>query len=218
MEPAEARYFDRGPRIHPTRSDDAACAFGDGADPGSLSRMDVQRLGPDDGRLEVRTFREGLAQRVGHDLVIEVSSWKATLEADPDGTLAGVRLEADPRSLEVREGRNGVKPLTAGDRRDIQRTIDSTVLCGMPIEFASSEVRPRVGGATVRGELTLAGATRPLDFEVTLAQRLSSTVSLRQSDWGIEPYRAFMGALRVRDDVEVELDAGLPGGGSQPGG
>jgi hypothetical protein len=31
-----------------------------------------------------------------------------------------------------------------------------------------------------------------------------------QSEWGIKPYRALMGALKVRDTVEVVLDASLP--------
>jgi hypothetical protein len=31
-----------------------------------------------------------------------------------------------------------------------------------------------------------------------------------QSEWGIKPYRAFMGALKVRDTVEIVLDARLP--------
>ena len=37
-------------------------------------------LGPGDGRLEIHTFREGLAQRVGHDLIIDVGQWRASVE------------------------------------------------------------------------------------------------------------------------------------------
>jgi hypothetical protein len=35
----------------------------------------------------------------------------------------------------------------------------------------------------------------------------------RQSQFGIKPFKAFMGALKVRDDVEVELEVPLPSGG-----
>src|SRR6478672_2871167 len=37
-------------------------------------------LGPDDGTLVVRTTRTGVAAKAGHDLLIEVTAWQATLE------------------------------------------------------------------------------------------------------------------------------------------
>ena len=36
------------------------------------------------------------------------------------------------------------------------------------------------------------------------------TIPVTQSAWGIKPYRGLMGALKVRDDVEVVIDARLP--------
>ena len=34
---------------------------------------------------------------------------------------------------------------------------------------------------------------------------------MTQSDWGIKPYRGLMGALKVRDEIEVVIAANLPG-------
>lgn len=76
----------------------------------------------------MRTYREGVAQRVGHDLIIDVGEWEATAEVGADGTLSAVRFEADPRSLQVREGLRGLKPLTDRDRGDIRKTIDEKIL------------------------------------------------------------------------------------------
>ena len=44
-----------------------------------------QSFGPENARLTVRTTRTGAASKAGHDLLIEVTSWSATLdpEADP---------------------------------------------------------------------------------------------------------------------------------------
>ena len=42
-----------------------------------------QNFGPDNGSLKIRTGRTGGAAKAGHDLVIEVESWQATL--DPEG-------------------------------------------------------------------------------------------------------------------------------------
>jgi len=39
---------------------------------------------------------------------------------------------------------------------------------------------------------------------------VTGTVALTQSEWGIKPYRGLMGALKVRDSVEVVLDARVP--------
>jgi hypothetical protein len=40
--------------------------------------------------------------------------------------------------------------------------------------------------------------------------RARSSVTVTQSEWGIKPYRGLMGALKVRDDVEIVLDVALP--------
>ena len=65
-----------------------------------------------------------MAQKVGHDLIIDVGQWEAAAEVREDGTLSAVQLDADPHSLQVREGLHGVKPLTDKDRADIRKTID----------------------------------------------------------------------------------------------
>jgi polyisoprenoid-binding protein YceI len=68
------------------------------------------------------------------------------------------------------------------------------------------------GRLVVHGELTIAGSTRPATFELELGDdgRVTGTLPVTQSEWGIKPYRAFMGALKVRDTVEIVLDARLP--------
>ena len=75
-----------------------------------MFRAGTHSVGSDHGTLQVRTYREGLAQKVGHDLIIDVGHWDATAEVRPDGTLSAVQLNADPHSLQVREGLRGIKP------------------------------------------------------------------------------------------------------------
>jgi polyisoprenoid-binding protein YceI len=75
-------------------------------------------------------------------------------------------------------------------------------------------VRPDGGGGrlSIDGELTMAGSTRPITAELGVGAdgRLSGTIAVTQSAWGIKPYRGLMGALKVRDDVEIVVDAELP--------
>ncbi|MEA2141609.1 MAG: hypothetical protein QOI64_39 [Solirubrobacteraceae bacterium] len=148
-------------------------------------------LGPTSGALFVKTYREGVAAKAGHDLVIEVTRWEATVDAD------SVELSADPHSLEIREGLRGVKPLTDRDRGEIRKTIDAKVLQGQPITFRSSAIRVVDQRLVAEGDLTMAGSTRPVtaQLDVDAGGRITGTIPLTQSDWGIKPYRGLMGAL-----------------------
>jgi hypothetical protein len=174
----------------------------------------THKLGRDSGTMQVRTYREGVAQKVGHDLIIDVELWQATVELAEDGSPTAVVLDADARSLQVLEGRNGLKPLSDRDRAEILKNVDQKILRGQPIAFRSTAIERDDGRLTVRGDLTLAGTTRPASFELVLTAegRIRGTLPVIQSEWGITPYRGLLGALKVRDTVEVVLDVALPSG------
>lgn len=172
----------------------------------------THNIGPENGTLQVKTYRAGMAQKAGHDLVIDVTSWNATVTVDGDSQCT-VELGADPRSLHVRDGHGGAKPLSDKDRTDIRKNIDSKVLKGEAITFRCAGVSLNgTGTAPVNGEVAMAGTTRPVSFEVEIGPdgQVKGTVPLTQSEWGIKPYTALMGALKVKDEVEVVLDARLP--------
>jgi polyisoprenoid-binding protein YceI len=165
-------------------------------------------MGPGDGTLTVHTGRTGAAAKAGHDLVIEVTAWEGTLVVG-DGIT--VELTADPTSLRVREGSGGMQSLGDDDMANIEKTIDEEVLGSAPIAFHSSGVELAGGSLSVEGELTLAGTTRPIAFDVNVADgRLRAAAVVTQSDFGVKPYSTLFGALKVADDVTVELDAALP--------
>ena len=48
------------------------------------------------------------------------------------------------------------------------------------------------------------------DLTVGADGTLAGTTIVRQTDWGMTPYSALFGALKVSDEVEVALDARLP--------
>ena len=172
----------------------------------------THNLGPDNSTLQVKTYRAGMAQKAGHDLVIDVTAWKATVDIDENSNFT-VELSADPRSLRVRDGQGGVKPLTDKDKADIHKSIDDKVLKGKAITFKSTEASSNgAGPAAVTGEVSMGGNSRPVSFEVDVAPdgQVTGTVPLTQSEWGIKPYSGLMGALKVRDDVEVVLRGQLP--------
>jgi polyisoprenoid-binding protein YceI len=169
-------------------------------------------LGPDNAKLLIRTGRTGGAAKAGHDLVIEVSSWTATVNAGAEPNDTQLTLSADSRSLHVLEGHGGIKPLVDKDTDSIRTTIDDEVLKGTAIQFRSTDVTPGDSGKLhVRGELEMFGKAVPVSFELqTNDGRLRGSARLKQSAWGITPYSALFGALKVADELEVEFDGSLP--------
>jgi polyisoprenoid-binding protein YceI len=174
----------------------------------------MHRLGPENGTLWVRTGRTGAAAKAGHDLRIEVTAWEATLEVGEGAAPHAVTLTADATSLRVREGTGGMQALDDDDRSNIQQTIDNEVLRREDIVFRSSEVRAGTDGSfAVEGDLTLAGTTRPISFEIAAGDdgTVRGRAVVKQTDWDMKPYSALFGALKVADEAEVGLDARLPG-------
>ena len=116
----------------------------------------------------------------------------------------------------MREGTGGMQALGEDDKASIRQTIDEDVLKRQAIEFRSTrvEVRPTDGRITVQGDLTLVGTTRRSrsSSRSATAGRLSGSVVIKQTDWGIKPYSTLFGALKVADEVEVAIDVVLPSG------
>ena len=172
------------------------------------------RLGPDAGRVVIKTGRAGLAAKAGHDLTIEVTRWSAQVEvpAEGDGGLsaATVSAELDLGSLEVREGTGGAMPLTDRDRREIKKQIGG-ILGGGTASFASSRVIP---SGAIEGTVTLNGKTQPARLQVTDSGsgRYRGSATLAQTGFGIKPYTGFFGALKLKDEVVVEFEVDLSKG------
>ncbi len=169
-------------------------------------------LGPQNGTLSVRTRRGGAAAKAGHDLLIEVGNWGATVEisADPEQTV--LELTADSGSLRVREGTGGMKSLGEDDKSNIQQTINDDVLKGTAITFHSRSVSsPGDRQLSVQGDLELAGAINPVGFDLSVDDdgHVSGSAVVKQTAWGMKPYSALFGTLKVADEVEVLIEGQL---------
>jgi polyisoprenoid-binding protein YceI len=170
-------------------------------------------LGPSIGRLLIKTGRAGLGRRAGHDLTIEATRWSGeamVVVGEPDKSW--VNLTVETGSLEVREGTGGLKPLTDADRAEIKRTLEDRALLDTAehptITFRSTRVTGTPQSFEITGELSIKGRTHP----VTVHGKgngdglVRGWATVTQSTWGIKPYTAFLGALRLADDIRVEID------------
>lgn len=177
-------------------------------------------IGPPSSRLHLRTYRQGLAARAGHDLLIEAREWRGHVhvpEGDGDASAPSVSVEVDLRALDVLEGSGGVKPLTDSDRREIKKAMQGPLrVAEHPVAtFRSSGVHSAgdeaADEAMVEGELSIAGESHPLRLQVRDAGdgTVTGRAEIVQTRWGIKPYSGFFGALKLRDAVDVELAVDL---------
>lgn len=174
------------------------------------------RLGADSGRLIIRTGRAGLAAKAGHDLAIEITRWSAevTVPGDDAGGLGSARISADLDlgSLAVREGTGGAKPLSDKDRRDIEATARRILGGGdATARFVASKVVPGGAGGVIEGTLTINGRSRAvrLDMTTVAGGTYRGAATVRQTEFGITPYSGFFGALKLRDEIGIEVEADL---------
>jgi polyisoprenoid-binding protein YceI len=171
------------------------------------------RLGPESGRLLVHTSRTGLGAKAGHDLTIEVTRWHGHATVDTAVPAdSSVTVQVDVDSFGVRQGTGGVKPLTDADRAEISKTLKQVLHTAQDptITFRSRRVDGSAGSFTLDGELTIMGITRPVTVQGGVTDgRVVGRATVVQSRWGIRPYSAFLGALKLRDEVEVDFDVAL---------
>lgn len=155
------------------------------------------------GLVHVFTYKDGLLSRLGHDLRLTVAH-----TVDVDGSQLTARFDA--RSLEVdgavrSDGSIDRTALSRRDLRDTKKNIDDKVLSTNA--YPSIEFTGVVEGDALVGDLTLVGRRRPLRIPVTTDDgHLRGRVTLTPSEWGIKPFKALMGALRLQDRVDVDFD------------
>lgn len=176
-------------------------------------------VGPADGTLVIRTKREGAAARMGHDLTLTATRWSAVVAVDGESPRSSrVRATIESESLVVTEATGGAIGLSPSQKVEVEANIREKILHSAKhpeITFTSTSIDGDSAGGSVTGDLALAGKTRP----VTLAVRLddssgnptvSATTSIVQTEFGIKPYSAMLGALKVKDVVELAIDVRLP--------
>ncbi len=171
-------------------------------------------LGAGQGRIRLLTTRDGLVAQAGHDLTIEVRTWSADLQVTDDFSVSELTVRADLTSLVVLEGKGGVKPLTERDKREIAVTARKVIGTDRHPGATFSATRVEIGadgGGVIHGSLTIAGTSRPWQLQVspTGPGSYHATARVQQSDFGIKPYTAFLGTLKVSDAIGVEIDVDL---------
>lgn len=162
--------------------------------------------------IHVFTFKEGLLSRLAHDLRLRLERFEVQVEA---GRLTA-RFDTGSIRLDgiMRRGALDAVALSASDRREIEQTIATRVLDAAhhPSAVLTATLHAEGAGARVRGELDLHGRRAHVESLVRVeGDLLRAEVVLVPSRWGIAPYRAMGGTLKVQDRVRVEVTLPIAG-------
>ena len=172
----------------------------------------MPRFDSSNADVSVYTYKEGLLSAVAHDLKLRVTRFTIDIEGD------SVRAELAADSLRVlhaiRDGRDDPAALSLADRQKIESNIVEEVLSARrfpQISFVGRSVKPATSGLRIEGELSLHGKSRTLSLRVdTSGERWTTEVVLSQPDYGIKPYSAMLGTLKVKADVKVRIAVPWP--------
>lgn len=162
---------------------------------------------PVSGRIEVLTFKQGLLSKVAHDLLLELRRFDLRTDGRKvEGTFVLTSLSVEGV---MHGGVLDAHGLSESDRHDITGNVQKKVLhtADFPeAKFVGEAVRGS-GEHTVRGALTLAGKTQDITLTVREADgRWRGQIELVPTRWGIQPFKALLGAIKLEDRVVVRFD------------
>ena len=171
------------------------------------------------GKLCVYTYKEGFLSAVAHDLLIEATNFIVNLNVPTAGSNStSVQAEIQANSLKVicamKDEQRQPDTLKDKDKADIDEATSKDVLhpAKYPtINFRSTGIQENEGVCRVKGDLTLHGVTRPLEFDVktTIGSDLKGKVAILQKDFGVKPYKALLGTLKVKNEVDIAFELSL---------
>jgi polyisoprenoid-binding protein YceI len=164
---------------------------------------------------QVFTYKDGILSPFAHDLRIAVTSFVITL-GDENRSI-NARFDADSLRVDCAMVNGAERPdlLSKSEKEEINRIITRDVLqthAHKDIILKSSSVTPENSTYLVEGALTLHGITRDITFKITpIAGKYVTDVQLRLPDFGIKPFSALFGAVKIRPGILIRVMIPLAG-------
>jgi polyisoprenoid-binding protein YceI len=181
--------------------------------PAPQTRARTYTIAASESSFNVFVGKAGLLSVLAHNHNIAVKSFTGRVVI-PDGGAANgtLELEADARSLQV------LDKVSEKDKAEITKSMHEDVLESAKypkIVFKSASVSGfnqtgSTASFTVNGDLTLHGVTKriavPVKAEFSAQQlRAAGKYALKQTDFGITPYLAAGGAIKVKNEVVISF-------------
>ena len=162
-------------------------------------------------RLQVKTGKAGVFGFAGHNHLIESQAVHGEVvyyTHEPERSHLEITVDADSLQVLTPPDTEEIRKVGETMRTQVLRTADYPV-----IRLVSREVQPKEGGFHLVGAMTLAGQTRTLPLDVVTritgdTLEASSTFALKQTDFGITPFRGGPGGtVKVADRVVIGFKA-----------
>ena len=164
----------------------------------------------DNAQSYVFTFKEGLLSPMAHDLRVKIGRFTI----DVDDASGAVSASFDTSSLVIdtpmKDGNENPSALSDSDKQKIAGQIREDVLHSGKFPeatFKSRSVQKRAdGGFDLDGDLTLHGVTKPISAKTqVVGGKQQLDFDLSQPEFGITPYKAMMGTLKIQAVVKVRV-------------
>ena len=171
-------------------------------------------------RLEVRVYRDGPMAKFAHNHLVTSTAVTGRIELREPRTASSFRLELPLESLVVDDeqaraaaGPDFAAPVPEKDREGTRHNLLGDKLLDAArqpvLVMAADGIEGGPENYTVKLRLSLRGEERVLSVPVTMAAeganlRLHANMKLRHADLGLVPFTAGLGAIRVRDDFEID--------------
>jgi hypothetical protein len=151
----------------------------------------------------VKVEKSGLFAAFAHNHTIQAPLASGWLDTEKRTAL----LSFNAKDMKVLD--EGVKD---SERAEIDQTMKSEKVLEVQrfpeIRFISTSITPQDGGRfQVKGDLTLHGTTRAVEFPITFSKdRYAGSVKLKQTDFGITPVSIAGGTVKVKDIIEIVFE------------
>ncbi len=149
-------------------------------------------------KITIHVGKAGLFSAAGHEHEVSAPIAEGAID------------DSDPGRVWFRVTASTMTVLPEADQAAVQGTMQAKVLESdkyPEIKFESTSIR-KVGDGVwlVTGKLTLHGATNSITTEVhyTNAAYIGEA-RIKQTQFGIEPYRAAGGAVKVKDELKIDF-------------
>jgi hypothetical protein len=158
---------------------------------------------------QVFTYKDGILSPFAHDLRVAVTSFFITI--GDENRFIDARFDAESLRVDCAMVNGAERPdlLSTWEKEEINHIIVRDVLdtrAYKDILLKSSSVTRENSTYLVKAALTLRGTTKDVIFNVRpAAEQYIADVRLSLPDFGIKPFSALFGAVRIRPDILIRV-------------
>jgi hypothetical protein len=176
----------------------------------------VKRFDQSSAVCQVFTYKEGLLSALAYDLRINVTSF--VIDLGENEHFIRARFEAGSLRVDCAMVEGAERPdlLKSWEKEEIEKNIIKDVLdtdTYKDIILTSETVKKEDSTYFVKGILTLHGAERDISFTVKEEENFyRADVPLHLPDYGIRPFSALFGAIKLKPGILIRVYIPRTGG------